>query len=390
MFIKILQTSDNHIGETAYTRIDSDTGLNARGLDFFRSFERIARIALEKEVNVLLVVGDFFTKVNPNQRYILEAMKMLRKLAKAGVESILVGGNHETPKLATTVNPLALLEQIDGVHVALEPKTITIEDVDFVCVPSPSNFDEIRNMFRPLLQRALATSKAKKKVLAAHIPIAQTKVGAEYTLETFVGEAVDAKQIPKEFDYVALGHMHRFQRVQHDSMPIYYSGSSERVEFSEEGMEKYAILVNLEEKAKPHPIKLQVRDMITVIDENCSGLPATKITNLVLDRIEEKKDRIKDAIARIKLDNISLDEHRLIDWNAVKERLTRYGTFDYKLQPQTVVSLPAEIKGEGEYIFPPPKELELYVKSKKEYRGIRRDLIRLGNEVIEEAKETTL
>ena len=173
MSFKILQTSDNHIGETAYVRIDSATGLNARGLDFFRSFEKITGIALEKKVDVLLVVGDFFTKVNPYQRYILETMKILRRLAKTGIESIFVSGNHETPKLATTVNPLSLLEQIDGVHEALEPKTITIKDTDFVCVPSPSNFDEICNMFQPLLQKALATSNAEKKVLAAHIPIAQ-------------------------------------------------------------------------------------------------------------------------------------------------------------------------------------------------------------------------
>ena len=218
--MRILQTADNHLGETAYSRIDPLTGLNARGLDFFNSLQNILDTALKERVDVLLVVGDFFTRVNPHPRYLLEVMKGLKKLSKVNVITIFVSGNHETPKMVTTVNPLSLLGQIDNVHVVLEPASIEVNGIDFVCVPAPAVFDEIKNLFNPMLQKALLDSKSDRKILAAHLPLGQAAISSERTLESFIGECVDIEQIPSKFLYTALGHMHRFQQLGHDGMPI--------------------------------------------------------------------------------------------------------------------------------------------------------------------------
>jgi len=148
--MKILHTADNHLGETAYSRIDPTTGLNARGLDFLNSFKHILEIASKEHVDILLVVGDFFTRVNPPSRYLLEVMTGLKKLSKANIITIFVSGNHETPKMAITVNPLSLLGQIDDVHVVLEPASIELDGFDFVCVPAPPFFDEIKKLVQPI------------------------------------------------------------------------------------------------------------------------------------------------------------------------------------------------------------------------------------------------
>jgi len=385
--MRILQTADNHIGVTAYSRIDPDTGLNARSLDFLNSLLHIADTAIKEKVDVLLIVGDFLTKVNPHTRYLLEVIRKLKQVTKSGVTTVIVSGNHETPRMATTLNPLALLGEIEGVHVALEPATIEVDGYDFVCVPSPSNFDEVRNLFQPLLSQALQQSRSDKKILASHIPIGQAVTSSEVMLETFIGECVDVNQIPSIFDYVALGHIHKFQQIKHDKMPIFYSGSSERCEFNEEPDDKYALLVELRDGAKVSPIKLPVRRMITLVDKDCSGLPASKITRSILDIIEENKGKIIDCIVRIKLENIDVDESRLIDWNEIKERLNEEQVFDYKIQPRTTVSLPESSQLRGEYILPPSKELELYIKEKKEYRGITKPLLKLGSQIINESKE---
>ena len=384
--MKILQTADNHLGETAYSRIDTSTGLNARGIDFLDSFKNILDIALKEHVNVLLVAGDFFTRVNPHPRYLLEVMKGLNRLSKADIVTIFVSGNHETPKMVTTVNPLSLLGQIDKVHVILEPSTIKVDDIDFVCVPAPTVFDEVKNLFNPLLQKALASSKSESKFLATHLPLGQAKISSERTLESFIGECVGVKQIPRKFVYVALGHMHRFQQLHREGMPIVYSGSSERYDWGEEHDDKFALLINIEDKVEINPIKLPLRNMVTITDQNCSGLSAVRINKLVLEAIENNKQKVEDSLVRIKLDNIDIDEYRLIDWNSIKKMLNEHGVFDFKLQPHTVISLPEQIRSTGEYIFAPSKELELYVKGKKEYKRIASQLLRLGNEIIDEAK----
>lgn len=385
--MKILQTADNHLGETAYSRIDPSTGLNARGLDFFNSFKGILDIALKEHVDVLLVTGDFFTRVTPHPRYLLEVMKGLRKLSKTNIITIFVSGNHETPKTVTTVNPLSLLGQIDNVYVILEPTSIEVDGIDFVCVPAPPVFDEIKNLFNPLLQTALRNSKSDRKILAAHLPLGQAATSSERTLESFIGECVDIQQIPNEFLYTALGHMHKFQKLDREGMPIVYSGSSERCEWGEENDAKFVVLIEIEDNNEINPIELPVRNMVTIIDQNCSGLSAVKINKMVLEAIKNNKQRIKDSLVRIKLDKIDIDEYRLIDWNTIKQGLNDYGVFDFKLQPQTTISLPVQAGATGEYIFPPSKELELYAKSKKEYKRIVPQLLKLGNEIIDEAKE---
>jgi len=387
--MKILHTADAHIGETAYSRIDNETGLNARGLDFLNSFKHVADAAVENKVDILLVVGDFFTRVNPHPRHLYEVMKTLRRLSNQNITSIFVSGNHETPRMATTLNPLLFLEQIEKVHVVLEPETISVEDIDLVCVPTPSNFDEIKSLFEPLLQQGMERSKSERRVLAAHIPIAQAMVSSEKALEFFMGEDVDSRQIPPKFEYVALGHVHKFQQIRHPEIPVYYSGSSDRYDFVEEGEEKHAILVEIDDQVKIEPLKIPVRELLTVVDMNCAGFTAPKITQLVLDAIEEKKNKIKDALVRIKLERIEVHESHLIDWPRIKEALHGYGAFDYKIQPRTSVSLPLSKELAGEYIYPPSKELELFVKRKEEYKEISEELLRLGREIILETKERT-
>lgn len=385
--VRILHTADNHIGETDYQRIDSQTGLNARGLDFLNSFKDIADIAIDKKVDVLLIAGDFFTKVNPHPRYILEVIRKLKQVSKNGITTLIITGNHETPRIATTLNPLTLIGEVEGVHVVLDPTTIKLGEYDFVCVPAPPDFDEIKNLFGPMLTQALKSSQSKRKILVAHIPLGQAVTSSEVALETFMGDVIDVTTIPAKFDYVALGHIHKFQKVPHNSMPIYYPGSSERHEFGEERDDKYAILVDLKEDADVVPIKLATRKMVTLVDVDCAGLSATKITKLLLEKIDASKDRLADSLVRIKLENIDVDENRLIDWKQVKEKLHEAGVFDYKLQPRTVVSLPESKSLKGDYILPPSKEVELYVKGKRQYKGKTELLLRLANEVIRESKE---
>ena len=385
--VRILHTADNHIGESDYQRIDSQTGLNARGIDFLNSFKSIADLAISQKVDVLLIAGVFFTKVNPHPRYTLEVIRKLKEVSKNGISTLIITGNHETPRIATTLNPLTLIGEVEGVHVVLDPTTVKIGEYDFVCVPAPPDFDEIKNLFGPMLTQALKSSQSERRVLVAHIPLGQAVTSSEVALETFMGDVIDVAKIPTKFVYVALGHIHKFQRVPHDSMPVYFPGSSERHEFGEERDDKYAILVDLDESAKVVPVKLTTRKMVTLVDADCAGLSAAEITKLMLEKIEEGKDGLADSLVRFKLENIDVDENRLIDWKQVKERLYEAGVFDYKLQPRTVVSLPESRSLKGDYILPPSKEVELYVRAKPQYKGKTELLLRLANEVIKESRE---
>lgn len=385
--MRILHTADNHLGVTRYAKIDSLTGLNARGLDFLTAFQHVADLALTEKVDVLLMVGDLFNRLNPHPRYILEVIRKLKQVAAAGITSIIVSGNHETPRMATSLNPLQFLGELEGVHVAVEPTTVTVGEYDFVCVPAPPNFDEIHNLFEPLLAAALRQARSEKKVLAAHLPLGQAVTSSEMTLETFVGEQVDVAQIPTMFEYVALGHMHRFQRVPHPRMPVYYAGSSERYEFGEEHDDKYAVMVEFGDEPSVTPVKLPARKMATIADADCSGMSAAQITRLVLAAIDREQGSLTDALVRVKLENVDFNQNRLIDRKEIAIRLADEGVFEYEFLPRTKVSLPVSAALGDQYILPPSQELALYLKSKNKYRDRTRLLLRLGSQLINEARE---
>ncbi len=384
--MRILQTSDNHLGEADYAKVDPSTGLNARGLDYLNSFKSIGKIALNERVDVFVVAGDLFTNTNPHPYYLLEVTRVLKRLSKAGIMTLIVSGNNETPRVSSRLNPLTILSEIDNVFVATEPSTFILGSYDFVCVPAPPKFDEIGKNFPMLLDMALEKSTSDKKILVAHMPVEQAENGSEQLIEPFTGEDVKPFQIPDTFSYVALGHVHKFQQVKH-SLPVFYSGSSERFDFGEESEEKYALLIELEQGVRVKPIRLPIRKMVTVIDFDCSGSSASKIAKFVVDSIDARAKELKNALVRVKLENIDIHENRSIDWTSILEKLEECNVFDYKVQARTTVSLPESSKLREQYILPPAKELELYVKSKRQYSKNAPKLLKLGNQIIKKAEE---
>jgi exonuclease SbcD len=384
--MRILQTSDNHLGETAYSKVDPVTGLNVRGLDYLSAFRSIGRIALNERVDVFLIVGDLFTKPNPHPYYILEVTRILKRLSRAGIMTLIVSGNKETPRIGGALNPLTILSEIDNVFVATEPSTFVLGSYDFVCVPTPAKFDEANQRFPSMLDQALEKSTSDRKILAAHMPVEQAVPSSEQFVEPFVGDYVNPSQIPDKFSYVALGHMHKFQQIKHN-LPMFYSGSSERFDFGEENEEKYALLVEFEESVRVKPVRLPIRKMITLIDFDCSGSPASKITKFVMDSIDLKVKEIKNALARIKLENIDVRENRSINWTPIVEKLKECNVFDYKIQARTSVSLPeAGTLGER-YVLSPVQELELYIKSKRQLAKNASRLLKLGSQVIQKVEK---
>jgi exonuclease SbcD len=59
-------------------------------------------------------------------------------------------------------------------------------------------------------------------------------------------QAIFTSCLPREMQYVALGHLHRMQRVSEDPCPVIYSGSPLSYSFSEAGQRKQLIIVDLE------------------------------------------------------------------------------------------------------------------------------------------------
>ena len=112
--MRILQTSDNHLDQVAYSKVDAETGLNVRGIDYLNAFRNIGKTALNEQVDVFVIAGDLFANSNPHQYYVLEVTRLLKRLSKAGIMTLIVGGNREIPNTVSGLNPLTILSEIDN------------------------------------------------------------------------------------------------------------------------------------------------------------------------------------------------------------------------------------------------------------------------------------
>lgn len=268
--MKIIHTADWHIGAE----------LNGVSLepDFILFRDWLIHTCIpENGVQVLIVSGDIFDKSNPSAQSRMIYFETLRLLLQSGLEQIiLTGGNHDSP---LTLNaPAELLRQFrisitggvpENIESLIHPFPPENPQVVFATVPYLRDGD--------IRQASAAESSASKEESVRHgikeffkkigvlcqpyrdqgIPIISmghlfatgaTTSDSERQIQVGNLGGVDDSVFPEEyFDYVALGHIHRPQKVG-KSERIQYSGSPILLSYSENTHAKIVLLLEVEGK----------------------------------------------------------------------------------------------------------------------------------------------
>jgi len=270
MGAKVLHLADIHLGMENYGRLDSKTGLNARLLDFLASFDQAVEYALEHRMDLVVFAGDAYKTRDPNPTQQREFAARLKRLSAAGIPTVLVVGNHDVPNSDGKAHSLEIFRTlgVEQVFVSRRPEVLTIPTrsgpVQVACLPYLTrssllareefkglNLEELERKMAELLTMFISKLASDldprlPSILAAHISVANAVLGSETSI--MVGRDVvlplSAVALP-QFDYVALGHIHRHQVLQAADPPVVYAGSIDRVDFGEEKEEKGFCVVNL-------------------------------------------------------------------------------------------------------------------------------------------------
>ncbi|MEM7126563.1 MAG: exonuclease SbcCD subunit D [Chloroflexota bacterium] len=88
MKARFLHVADCHLGYQQYNRVE-------RFNDFARAFSSIINVAIEEQVDFVLLAGDLFHKRSIDALSLDLAISILRRLQKADIPCIAVEGNHE-------------------------------------------------------------------------------------------------------------------------------------------------------------------------------------------------------------------------------------------------------------------------------------------------------
>ena len=267
--MKILHTADWHLGHRLHEH--SQIEEQALFLDWIENF------IMEHKIDVLLISGDIFDTGTPSNQSLEMYYSFLVRLNETACSSIIItGGNHDSP--GTLNAPKHLLNALSIKVVGKATENIEDEIFEIECkgekviigaVPylrdqdirravAGESFDELTDRYKKALTNhyteiaerceAINTSKAPIIAMGHLFAIGGSVSDSEQNIYVGTLGHIGAKDFPKVFDYIALGHLHRPQIVG-DNDKIRYSGSPHILGFSELNYDKKVIVLTIEDNS---------------------------------------------------------------------------------------------------------------------------------------------
>ena len=260
--MKLLHTADWHVGKTVRGRSRAD--------EHAAVLAEVAAIADAEDVDVVAVVGDVFDTAAPapeSERIVYRALLDLSAHGERPV--VVVAGNHDNARRLGAVSPVF---DLANVHVAstvraptgggvLELTTRAGEPVRLALLPflgqrhvvhaadlMALDATETGGHYAARLAQIIGALTAGFTPDAVNVVLAHLMVsggvlgGGERSAHTIFDYWVAGNAFPSSAHYVALGHLHRPQRIE-GPCPLWYSGSPLAMDFGEEDDAKAVLIV---------------------------------------------------------------------------------------------------------------------------------------------------
>jgi len=290
--MRILHTADWHLGKSlrSYKREDEQ----------FAQVEHVLDLARERGADVLLVAGDVFdTRPKKLAGLTKRLADLLRPRLAEGLHVVLVPGNHDEREHFRMMRALLDLDEeaTSRLHVVETRDVFTIGGVQFGVLPYPSRAalkpgrdDEAGGTAQNQsasakyadLVRAVSEKLAEHDgpaVFAAHVTVQGVTTPSDHELSYRDDLALGRSDLPAagNLAYVALGHIHQPQHIEH-TVPCYYSGSIDRLDWGEWEDDKQVILADISEEGETevecidldatsfHKLDLEADDVDTLAD----------------------------------------------------------------------------------------------------------------------------
>lgn len=222
--------------------------------------DQMLGIFVEQEVDGVLIAGDVYDKTVPSAEAVQLFDEFITRLAKEKIPVYMISGNHDS---AERLSFGAKLFENSGIFISQvyngEMKRIELEDqygpVSVYLLPflKPATVRhalqrEDINTYEEGVVAALQEceiDRLQRNILVAHQFV--TGANRSDSEETSVGglDNVSA-EVFEGFDYVALGHIHRPQKMGRETLR--YSGTPLKYSFSEADHKKLVTIVELLEK----------------------------------------------------------------------------------------------------------------------------------------------
>lgn len=333
--MKILHTADWHLGKIVndFSMLD----------DQAHYLTKLIETLKEKEIDAIIMAGDLYDRSLPPKEAVTLANRTLTRMVKElGVPVFVIAGNHDSNERIEYAAELLADSRlyIEGTLKTVIRK-VPFQGTNFYLLPFADHVyvretlkdDSIKNMedaVRALLAPIKATMNPDEvNILIAHGYVIQAgndtsePSDSERPLSIGTSEYVDVSLF-EDFDYVALGHLHKAQKVKSDK--VRYSGSILKYSKSETPHQKQTSIVTIEkDRLEIEPLRIKpLRDMRTIrstFPELMKGQSDDYLffeledTEYVLDAMNQLRRRYPQAmgleyVSRRETESVALQHNR--------------------------------------------------------------------------------
>ena len=348
--MKFIHLSDLHIGK----RVNEVSMLE----DQEYILDQILDITLEEQADAVLIAGDVYDKTVPSGEAVTLFDEFLCRLASAGIPTLIISGNHDSPERLAFGG--RLMEQT-GIHISPvyqgSVSSVTLEDehgeVVFWLLPflKPAHVkrfypDEGVESYTDACRVALGHTELdpkKRNVLLVHQFVTGAATCESEELSVGGSDNVDAS-VFDAYDYVALGHIHGPQNI--GSNRIRYCGTPLKYSFSEERHHKSVSIVNLGPKEeltvslRPLTPRHDLRSIRGLFREILESAPSQDYLHIILTDEEDVPEAIGQLRAiypnlmKLSYDNTRTRTNQVIEGPTQVQRKSPLTLFDelYQLQ----------------------------------------------------------
>ena len=246
--IRLLHTADWHLGAALHGW--------SREPEHRAALAQLIEIARARAVNAIIVAGDIFDSLNPSaeaQRLLYETLRDLRAACPAAA-IVLIAGNHdpagrlEAPRALfefAGVHSIGVVARANGIvdplaHLVPVKDNAGATAAHILAMPFPRAADlpvpggdvsgspvvwGVRELYREAVAAARRKIGAGPLILTGHLHVAGglESEGAERRILIGGEHAAPPDIFPSDVAYVALGHLHRPQKIGRET--IRYAGS---------------------------------------------------------------------------------------------------------------------------------------------------------------------
>lgn len=265
--MKFIHLSDLHLGKrlNEFSMIEDQEYI----------LKQIIGIIDEENPDGVIVAGDVYDKSVPSAEAVRLLDDFLYALAKRSLQVFVISGNHDSAERIAFGS--RLMEQ-GGIHMSPvydgKVMPVSLEDefgkVDVYMLPfvKPGNIrkfceDEVIESYTDAIKVALDNmniDKDNRNIIVTHQFVTGALRSDSEDINVGGSDNVDAA-VFNDFDYVALGHIHRPQNIGRET--IRYCGTPLKYSFSEANHEKSVTVVELGEKGH---VNVKIRTLVPLHD----------------------------------------------------------------------------------------------------------------------------